>query len=65
MIVTGETQSSSHKGSLSSKHDLLLFLGARLDWCQALNCTIHVREIQLFCYITNSQIVENENGSVT
>ena len=26
----------------------------------ALNCTIHGREIQLFCYITNSQIVENE-----
>ena len=34
-----------------------------------LNCTIHGREIQLFCYITkditNSWIVENENGSVT
>ena len=34
-------------------------------WYQPLKCTIHGREIQLFCYITNSRIVENENGSVT
>ena len=26
---------------------------------------IYGREIQLFCYITNSRIVENENASVT
>ena len=31
----------------------------------SLNWTIHGREIQLFCYITNSRIVENENASVT
>ena len=52
-----------------------------VDWCglldcnsvqfslcytaQSLNGTIHGREIQLFCYITNSQILENENASVT
>ena len=30
-----------------------------------LNWTIHGREIQLFCYKTNSRIVENENASVT
>ena len=32
---------------------------------QPLNWTIHGREIQLFCYMTNSRIVENENASVT
>ena len=32
---------------------------------QPLNCTIYGRELQLFCYITNSRIVENENGSAT
>ena len=31
----------------------------------SLNWTIHGREIQLFCYITNSRIMENENASVT
>ena len=30
-----------------------------------LNWTIDGREIQLFCYITNLQIVENENASLT
>ena len=29
-----------------------------------LNCIIHGRGIQFFCYITNLRIVENENGSV-
>ena len=31
----------------------------------SLNWTIHGWEIRLFCYITNSRIVENENASVT
>ena len=30
-----------------------------------LNCTIQGRDVYIFRYITNSQIVENENGSVT
>ena len=30
-----------------------------------LNCTIHGREIQLFCYMINSQIMENENCLLT
>ena len=33
--------------------------------CSALNWTINGIEIQLFCYIINSQIMENENASVT
>ena len=32
---------------------------------QSLNWTIHGREIQLFRYIINSQIMENENGLLT
>ena len=31
----------------------------------ALNWTIHRREIQLFCYISNSRIMENEDASDT
>ena len=30
-----------------------------------LNCTIHGREIQLICYMINSQIMENENCLLT
>ena len=33
--------------------------------CATLNWTINGIEIQLFCYIINSQIMENENASVT
>ena len=36
-----------------------------LDVQDPLNWTIHGREIQLFCYITNSRIVESENATVT
>ena len=32
---------------------------------KCMNCTIHGREIKIFCHITNSRIVENENASVT
>ena len=35
------------------------------DEYPSLNCAIHGGEIQLSCYISNSRIVENENGSVT
>ena len=58
------TEAMAHLG-IDSMTDLvgIDFYGAY--WLDSLNWTIHGREIQLFCYITNSGIVENENASVT
>ena len=48
-----------------SKHRFCTQLSKLLNLVEALNCTIHGREIQLFFHKTYSRMVENENGSVT
>ena len=44
--------------SLIEGHYVLMHCKMKTIGYIPLNCTIHGREIQLFCYITNSQIVE-------